>query len=131
MGYDTAVANETCGVIVVKLHVVSDSITLPATSITSLEIIAVYALAYIKGVEGLNVAVRVMPVYVTAALTETPSLSFSEKVAALILAIFIGSLNRALMDSTVLTFAAPLAGMVETTAGGMVSGVAPVVKFHE
>jgi hypothetical protein len=51
-------------------------------------------------------------------------------VAVLTVRGFSGLLKVAMITLVMGTFVAPLTGMVETTVGGVVSGVAPVVKLH-
>ena len=43
---------------------------------------------------------------------------------------FIASSKTAAMALLITTFVAALAGMVEVTMGGVVSGAAPVLKLH-
>ena len=66
----------------------------------------------------------------TVPATAVPPGPASVKVVAAIVAGFIASLKVALTTWLMGTPVAPLAGIVETTVGGVVSGAVAVVKVH-
>ena len=77
---------------------------------------------------GVNVAVVVPALYVTAAGTRVLPASRNSKVAAVMLAGLIASLKVAVTAVVDATPVAPLAGVRPVTVGGVVSGPAVVVN---
>jgi hypothetical protein len=107
---------------VVKVHTKLAASAAPVGSFAPVVIVAVNKVPVASAVVGVNVAV--VPAKETVPITGVAPGPVKVKVAALIVAGFIGSLNVA--DTGVLTGTpvAPIVGTVETTVG------APVVKVH-
>jgi hypothetical protein len=92
-----------------------------------LESVAVSTAFGAKAPIGVNVAVT--PEYDTVPGTGVVP-CFTVNVAVLTVWAFSGLLKVAASALVIGTFVAPLTGTVETTVGGVMSGVAPVVKLH-
>ncbi len=101
----------------VNVHVLAVTKWLPATSVTAVDIVAVYWIPAAKFVEGLSVAV--VPEYdTTAGIFVPPLVGCSVKEEVVMLEGFIASLNVATMLEEAETPVAPEAGVVDTTVGG-------------
>jgi len=111
------------GAAVVKVHTKFAASGAPVGSFAPVVIVAVNTVLLARIAAGVKVAV--LPAYVTVPATGVTPGPATLKVAALIVAAFMASLNVA--EIAVLTAAAvaPFAGMVEMTVGG-----AAVVKVH-
>jgi hypothetical protein len=96
----------------------------PAALVAPVVMVAVYAVLLARWAVGVNVAFK--PEYATAPGMATPFVPFTVKVAELIVALFIASLNVALSTWLMGTLLALFAGSVETTTGDG----AMVVKVH-
>jgi hypothetical protein len=107
---------------VVKVHTKSAASAAPVRSFAPVVIVAVYRVPVARIVVGVNVAV--VPAKVTVPVTGVTPGPVKVKVATLIVAGFIGSLNVAETGVLTGTSVAPIVGTVETTVG------APVVKLH-
>jgi hypothetical protein len=107
---------------VVKVHTKLAASAAPVRSFAPAVIVAVYTVPVARAVVGVNAAV--VPAKVTVPATGVAPGPVKVKVAALIVAGFMASLNVA--ETAVLTGTpvAPIVGTVETTVG------APVVKLH-
>ena len=99
---------------------------LPLESFTPVVIVAVYVVKYDRLLEGVNVATLLL--YETVPLMLLPLLLLSVKVLVLIVDELISSLKVAVIVLLIATPVALLAGLVELTVGGVVSGGADVVN---
>jgi hypothetical protein len=104
----------------------SDCMLLPGTSFTPVVIVAETVEAFGRGTVGVNWAVRVAALYETAPGINAPSDVLRKKVAVVMVAGSIGSLNTAVtLDESDMAVAAA-AGFVEATVGGVTSGTVSV-----
>ena len=99
---------------------------LPLESFTPVVIVAVYVVKYDRLLEGVNVATLLL--YETVPLMLLPLLLLSVKVLVLIVDELISSLKVAVIVLLIATPVALLAGLVELTVGGVVSGGVDVVN---
>jgi hypothetical protein len=107
---------------VVKVHTKLAASAAPVGSFAAVVIVAVNKVLVARTVVGVNVAV--VPAKVTEPATDVAPGPVKVKVAALIVAGFIGSLNVADTEVLTSTPVAPIIGTVETTVGAL------VVKLH-
>ena len=115
------------GVVVVKLQVKLDASALPAASLASVRIIAVYCVLPTRFAEGVNVAV--LPLTFTVPLTATsPEVVASLKVAVVNVELVIASEKVVDTEEFSATPVAVLVGEVADTVGGVVSGAAAVAN---
>jgi len=114
---------------VVKLQVKAAASALPAASSAAVVMVAVYCVLPARLAEGVKVSV--LPLTFTVPLTATsPEVVASLKLALVSVAFVIASEKVADTDVFNATLVAAFTGEVADTVGGVVSGVAPVVKFQ-
>src|SRR5512146_2445034 len=110
--------------VVVKAQVRLAARWFPAMSVTAVMIVAVYVVPFARGADGVKVAVAPL----TETVPVTPPLTVND--AAVTLAGATASLNVAVIAEPTATSVALFAGLVEFTAGGVVSAAAVVVKVQ-
>jgi len=112
----------------VKVQLKLPDIALPAVSLAPTVIVAVYVVLFARFAVGSKVAV--LPEYVTEPATGADPGPVTRNVALLIELGSIASLNVAVTLLLRATLLAPLAGLVETTVGAVVSVAVFVVKVQ-
>jgi hypothetical protein len=113
----------------VKVQVKLFNSALPAVSLTTVVIVAVYNVLGVKLAVGSSVATVALPTFVVVTVAATlPDAPDSVKLVPLIEARFINSENVAVTLVSKGTPVAPLAGLTETTVGRVISGPTAMVS---
>ena len=114
--------------VVVNDHDLGNVIALPARSFTPVVIVAICLVEKAKFEDGLKLAVlpselrdTVPTTFLVVAGVVAVFSLFNVKVVAVIVELFTGSLNVAVIDALTGTAVVPLVGFVSTTVGGVVS----------
>ena len=119
---------------VVKVHVKSLNIALPARSLTPVVAVIWYTVLGVRALVGVNVATVTLPL---GALTTAPPMGVipggTVRVKVLVERVEVSIASLKITATLVLstTSVAPQLGLVASTKGGVVSGVIPVVKPQE
>jgi len=116
------------GAVVVKLQLKFVASALPAASLATVVMVAVYCVPAARDVDGVKVAV--LPLTFTVPVTALPPLVASLTLAVVSVVLVMASEKVADIVSFVATAVAAFVGDVKDTVGGVVSGAAAVVNVQ-